>query len=382
MSLINGPALSLKQHPEDTMKRVKQRLILAIALSTQAPLAMATAQCYWRDSAAVLEYRRNVGNVYVPRDARIGTVIGGLDVHHFTPNLGAGQVICDDPTLTGTQLDFNGRATAPIFPGHLDPIGGEEVDGKIIQTNIKGVGIRVKFRAPLDGSTDNAFRPYGSPTIPFDAWYRKINATDQAFTLSNLSNLVTLVKTGPIDPGVHTLDGSELLSGHFSNIGKAMSYGVTGTIIQIQCTVSGNPVSADPVNLGEWSVSDFTGPGFTTTAIPFSITLSACEADPNGVVVPTAHIRLDGINGSVPIGPTTNGVFSLTSDSDAEGMGIQILRGDGLTPVELNAEVPIVAVTAGTTVMNFNARFYQTGATGTLRSGTARGALSFTVTYQ
>jgi type 1 fimbria pilin len=32
--------------------------------------------------------------------------------------------------------------------------------------------------------------------------------------------------------------------------------------------------------------------------------------------------------------------------------------------------------------MNFNARFYQTGANSELRPGTAKGALSFTVTYQ
>jgi type 1 fimbria pilin len=357
-------------------------LFLGIALYAQLPQAMATAKCYWRDGPAILEYRRNAGVLYVPRDARVGTVIGGIDVHHFTPNLGGGQIICDDPDLTGVQLDFSGNASAPLFPGLLDPIGGEDVTGKIIQTNIKGVGVRVKFKSPFDGSADNAFRPYGSPTIPFDAWYRKVSATDQPFSLSNLSNLITLVKTGPIEPGIHTLDGSELLSGTFSNVGKAMSYGIVGTIIQIQCTVSGNPVSADPVNLGEWNVSDFTGPGFTTTAVPFAITLSACEADPNGVVVPTAHIRLDGINGSMPVGPASNGVFSLTSDSDAEGVGIQILKSDSLTPVELNAEVPIVAITAGTTVMNFNARFYQTGANSELRPGTAKGALSFTVTYQ
>jgi type 1 fimbria pilin len=146
--------------------------------------------------------------------------------------------------------------------------------------------------------------------------------------------------------------------------------------------VGGNPVSADPVQLGEWDSADFTGPGYTTPAVPFSITLSNCETDTSGAVVATANIVLDGVKGSTPVGPPTSGVFSLTSDSAAEGVGIQVLKADGVTAMPLQTEVPMMAITSGNIVLNFNARFYQTGASSAIRPGIAKGALSFTITYK
>ena len=37
-------------------------------------------------------------------------------------------------------------------------------------------------------------------------------------------------------------------------IGKAFTYGVTGTVVQAQCSLSGSPVSADPVQLGSCDI--------------------------------------------------------------------------------------------------------------------------------
>ncbi|MEX5591041.1 type 1 fimbrial protein, partial [Pseudomonas urmiensis] len=82
------------------------------------------------------------------------------------------------------------------------------------------------------------------------------------------------VKTGPIPPGPNVLNGSELFSGSVTMLGKIMKFGLTGTILQAQCSVGADPVSADRVQLGEWVSSDFTGPGFTSPAVPFSIALS------------------------------------------------------------------------------------------------------------
>ncbi|NVL47562.1 type 1 fimbrial protein, partial [Pseudomonas syringae pv. actinidiae] len=116
--------------------------------------------------------------------------------------------------------------------------------------------------------------------------------------------------------------------------------------------------------------------------IPFSIALSNCETDTNGGFVATAHITLDGVDGSQPEGPLNSGVFSLTTDSDAKGVGIQMLKADGSTPMELRTEVPVIAITPGDTTLNFHARFYQLGASSEVRPGKARGALSFTLTYK
>lgn len=348
-----------------------------LAASCMAPLAMANT-CSWNiGGPAMMNYQRNMGTLYVPRDARVGAVIGTVDLNHSTPNNAGLRVECHND---GTRrLDFNARATAPIFPGPLEPINGEDVTGKVLQTNIPGVGVRVKLGFPLNGLADNSFVPIGDPTVPYDGFNERNLLTPIA--LNNLSNRVTLIKTGPLPPGPHTLDGSELFSGHFTDMGKAFGYGMIGTIIQAQCTVGANPVSADPVQLGDWDTADFTGPGFSTPAVPFSITLSACETDPGGTIA-TANIRLEGVKGSAPIGPTTSGIFSLTSDSDAKGLGIQVLKADGITPMELETEVPLIAISPGTTVLNFNARFYQTQDSSAVRPGLAKGALGFTLTYK
>nr|WP_223463089.1 fimbrial protein [Pseudomonas sp. A-R-26] len=362
------------------MKLKMHRVLRAalLAAGCMPPLALA-ANCEWVPAGGptTMNYQRNMGTLYVPRDARVGTIIGSIDMSHFTPNNANMLASCRNDG--SHRLEFNARATAPIFPGPLEPINGEDVTGKILQTNIAGVGVRIKLGFPLNGEGTTSFVPIGRPTVPYDGFNDKNILT--AIQLNSLNNQVTLVKTGPLAPGPHSLDGSELFSGHITDLGKAFGYGLIGTIIQAQCSVGVNPVSADPVPLGSWDTTDFTGEGYTTTPVPFNITLSQCETDPRVGFVATANIRLDGILGSAPIGPTTDGVFSLTTDSDAKGMGIQILKGDG-SPVELATEVPITAISPGTTVLNFKARFYQTEPTTAVRPGVAKGALSFTLTYK
>lgn len=358
------------------------RLLRGVTVAAAClPCLAWSANCQWVPAGGpgMKNYQRDMGTLYVPRDARPGTVIGAIDLIQSTPsNPGFAAECVNDGSH---YLLFNARATVPIFPGQLDPINGEDVTGKILQTNIPGVGVRIKLGTPLDGRGDNSFVPIGGPpTVPYDGLSDKKVLTQ--IRLNSLINQVTLVKTGPLQAGGHILDGRELFSGHFPDLGKVFGFGLTGTIITAQCSVSANPVSADPVPLGEWNKNDFTGPGYATVAIPFSITLNACETDTRPGFTATANIKLDGVRGSTPIGPVSNGIFSLTSDSTAKGIGIQILKADGITPVELQSEVPLIAISHGNTVLNFNARFYQTEPASAVQPGLAKGALNFTMTYK
>ncbi|AVB20924.1 MULTISPECIES: fimbrial protein [Pseudomonas syringae group] len=345
-----------------------------------------TGGCYWRTAPAMKDFRRDIGALYVARDAKIGSVIGSVNMDAITPDPASGEVACfNDGTA---MIEFRAVATAPVFPGVIGPINGEDVTGKILQTSIPGVGVRTKlgfpFAPPPDIFCNNCFDPVGGdPTVPYLGIHDN-RPMISAMRILHLRHEVTLVKTGPIPSGPQLLDGSELWSGSVTPLGKIMSFGLTGTIHQAQCSVGANAVSADPVQLGEWDSTDFTGPGFTTTPVPFSIALSNCETDaaPGTGFVATAHIQLDGVQGSMPVGPTNSGVFSLTSDSTAQGMGIQVLKADAITPMELQTEVPLAAISPGNTVLNFNARFYQTDASSAIRPGLAKGALSFTMTYK
>ncbi|MBP1143881.1 fimbrial protein [Pseudomonas congelans] len=343
-------------------------------------------ECYWRTAPGMKDFRRDIGALYVARDAKIGSVIGSVNMSAITPDPAGLEVACiNDGTAL---LEFRAVATAPVFPGVIDPINGEDVTGKILQTNIPGVGVRTRLGIPLTpppgGPCNNCFIPVdGDPTVPYLGIHDH-RPMISAMRILHLRHEVTLVKTGPIPSGPQLLDGGELWSGSVTPLGKIMSFGLTGTVHQAQCSVGANAVSADPVQLGEWDSADFTGPGFTTTAVPFSIALSNCETDtaPGTGFVATAHIQLDGVQGSMPVEPTNSGVFSLTSDSTAQGIGIQILKADAITPMELLTEVPLSAISPGNTVLNFHARFYQTDANSAIRPGLAKGALSFTMTYK
>jgi type 1 fimbria pilin len=340
---------------------------------------LAPQECYWDSNQGVKIFTRDVGTLYVPRDARVGTVIGTAYVFDRTNEPVNHTLLCSNDGSVRLEADM--RASVPIYPGQVDPIHGGDVTGKVLQTNIPGVGAVIELELPFDGRSANSFRPVtGRPIVPFLGINQQHMISP--IRVSHLNNYLSLVKTGPIAPGPNLLDGSELFSGTFSTVGNVLRYGLTGTIIPAQCSVGGNPVSADPVQLGEWQASDFTGPGYTTTAVPFTITLNNCDTDTVGGHDTTANIQLDGVKGSVPVGPTTSGVFSLTTDSTAEGMGIQILLGDGITPIPLQAEIPMITITPGDSVLNFSARFYQTGASNTVRPGLAKGALSFTMTYK
>jgi len=216
--------------------------------------------------------------------------------------------------------------------------------------------------------------------IPFNA----VQTQEMAylFALNRLNQWVTLVKLGPLEPGVHSFSGGDWFSGTFQDIGHGFNSTLTGTIVQSQCSLAANPVSADPVLLGEWDSSDFTGAGYGTAPVDFTITLSSCVSDPNQDDpwrVAMANIRLEGANGSVPV-PGTDGLFTLSSDSTAAGVGIQIMRDDGVTPIALQRDVPVTAIApSGDTVLPFTARLLQTGA---VTPGIAKGSLNFTITYQ
>jgi type 1 fimbria pilin len=358
-------------------------VLTALAVGSMAQSAVAAPGdpngCFWGTVSGLMTFSVDVGNVYVPRDARQGSLIGTFDKYFFTNNGEGLSIRCVNDG--NASLRFEANATAPIFSGTLPPVNGEDVNGKVLNTGINnGIGARIRLGFPFDGGVENSFRPNGPPVVPFTA-----DANHQIFTaipLASLQNYVTLIKTGPIAPGPHRFT-SKLFSGSLTGLNTVLNYEVTGTVIQSQCTVLGNPVSADPVQLGTWPASDFTHKGFTTRPTPFHITLSDCEADPSGDNVATAHIRLDGVKGSLPVGDGSNGVFTLGDGSTASGMGIQILREDGITPVALGAEVPLIAINpSGTTALPFSARFYQTEDSADVRGGVAKGSLGFTVTYQ
>jgi type 1 fimbria pilin len=352
-----------------------KKLLGGLVVVMTSPFAYAVDTCVWKDgNVGPIPYNINIGAHYVPKDVPRGTAIGPVD-RRYGPVNGGGLAI--DCLTQGPRIDFKARSHQPIAPGNFPPINGEEVTGKVIQTNIDGIGVRVKLGDPY---TSYWTRVGDSDAVPYDAYIARF--MPNVLSHSILAPRITLVKTGDIAPGSHALTVPDLLGGEFTGIGNGFNMSLSGTVIQAECTLSGNPVSADPVDLGAWDHSVFTRVGHTTAPTPFEITLNSCVAD-NRVPPQTqtyAHIRLDPTAGST-IHDALTGQFTLGTGSTAKGVVIQMLR-DNETPLPLASnEKTDDPISPGITTLKFKARLFQTEPPERVEAGSIQGSLSFTITY-
>lgn len=250
--------------------------------------------------------------------------------------------------------------------------------GKVLQTSIPGVGLYLELGGFLNGVASNTFQANdgGIGAIPYVGENGR-KMTPSPLEMRNLIiKYMALIKTGPIPAGTSSFN-QEVVRGVVSDVGDAVRLTLGGQVQQAQCTLKANAVSANPVQLGTHDIADFTGQGSTSDPVDFYITLNDCEDDPAGSVA-RAFMRLNGVDGSVPVDRDL-GLFTLTSDSSASGIGIQVLRSDN-NPLKLEEFVDMVPLTPGNTRIDLRARYYQTEATVT--PGEAKGALNFTIEYR
>lgn len=349
-----------------------RHICTALALFAFAGNAHALINCTWVTTPGPLSYRIDLGTPWIARDAPIGSIIG--TAAPVTAREESSRSIRCENNGSGT-LTFQATPTGAMHPGPLPPVNGWNVDGKVMETGIPGVGLLIRLGFPFTGTASNSFTPTDDVAIP----YRGENSRDSGATpiqINTLFSTPVLIKTGPIPAGPQHFS-KQMVHSQISYLGQALNIHVSGGVHQAQCTLKSNPVSADPVQLGNHDRADFTGIGSTTPATDFHITLSDCEDDPSGSIA-RAHVRLEGARGSVPLLPVL-GVFGLSSNSTATGIGIQILRSDN-SPMPLQQDEPITSLVIGTTRLDFKARYYQTNATVT--AGLAEGALDFTISYR
>lgn len=344
---------------------------LHMAMSNQAHAAL--PECVWMTSAGPMEYTVELGQFWVPRDAEIGTIIGPPYQHLFTDDSLRREIRCDNDA-TGV-LTFDMSTLVPLYGGTLPPINGFNVNGKVMETGIPGVGLHMRLDFPLSHIATNAFQPRTDSAVPYAGW-NPHNILGASMRITYLYAYYTLIKIGPIPAGPQSFN-RPMTTGVMSDLGTTHNVRIKGQVIQAQCTLKADAVSADPVELGTHIVEDFTGVGSATASVPFHITLSDCDEDPTSSVA-RAHIRLDGANGSSPLDPAM-GLFSLTSNSTASGIGIQLLRSDG-TPMELEKVMAVAPLSVGDVRLDFQARYYQTDPL--VRAGSADGALNFTISYR
>ncbi|WP_240891470.1 fimbrial protein [Pseudomonas sp. TMW22091] len=362
------------------LKRLTPGVFL-LAASGLLPLGTTYASsnsCYWGTGQGPIQYTVDVGALFVPRDAQVGDPIGPVDKLFVSRNSRSAIFCENDGTVI---LRFNARSAGATVAGPISLKSGMTT-GALLQTNISGVGALISFGSPYDGLNPGLWKLDGpDSSVPFNAHIDFYTPFPIQHNL--LRGTITLIKTGEIDPGMQTLDsGKELVKGSFNDIPDAFGVALSGSVTRAECTLSANPVSADPVKLGDWPNTEFIGEGHTSDAVPFTIALNACISDKPGGTVTHAHIRLEPTAGAVTLDASL-GLMSLMPGSTAQGIGIQILGRDALTPVTLETDVLQGAIPAtGGMMLQFNARYYQTAPANAIVAGAADGALGFTITYK
>lgn len=151
----------------------------------------------------------------------------------------------------------------------------------------------------------------------------------------------------------------------------------TGSLFAINLLSAPVSVAACSVNNQAVNVSfstikgqiDLKGPGTTTTAQPFNLSLNCTAATP-------INVTFDGIKSAID---NSLGILALDDDSGATGIGIQLLRND--LPLIIGNSISLGKTSSdGNIDFPFSARVYQHG--DKVTAGEFRATATFTLTYQ
>lgn|SRR3990167_3532591 len=354
--------------------RTGLKLLSVVGVSLLMLLAQpALASCFWQSGNTMPKVVTLYGPaVFAPRDVPVGTTLNATGTVY---RLNFGDTMeCYLSSMYKTDL------VGPVV--NSVPVDVLNVPANaLLQTNVPGIGLAIY----MTGFASSWQMPAGNPSrfIPFTLTR---NAPTSAIMTQAMMRYA-LVKIGEIPPGTHTI--RQLVATGSSDSGNHMfDLRFSTTVTLAGCSLPEAPGNQIDVAMGSWERRVFNGKHSTTAAQPFAITLNSCIAGSN---YPNnganayftgnfANIQIDGSKTSTIL-DAANGILSLSSDSTAQGVAIQVLRDNG-TPMNLGQPVQLNRVVNGTTAVPLKARYIQTGDGPTPTPGTANGHASFTVTYR
>ena len=335
-----------------------------VLLSVSAPGfagSLPADKCYFykTNSSNVKDYTadqvaatRTWGTRTIPRSAAVGSEV--LDETLLLPP----EKFKDYEGLRcGKSATITAKYTSAAAPvSGINPPEYPNAAGKVYPTNIAGIGMITKYK--IDGMDKGQYFPM---TLPM--------TTDSGFR-AGIPLGVTLIKTGDISPGTHVVTGTTSLSAG-GEVFETSDFKLS--VFVENCSIP-NKGATTQVVMDEASIINLnpTGP-----AQPFSIPLTNCSTGPASENI--AKVLFDGIGGSTNA-DASNGVLGLDKSSKASGIGIQLLKEDGVTPFPLGKATQVGAVEKGDMTLNFNARYIKTSAKP--QPGSANAKASFTVSYK
>lgn len=304
------------------------------------------------------------------------TQTDGKVVSFLTITLPAWNPPSFDPTVPVGTVLFNGTGTSSGLGGELvctSAIGTGTYAGsgqvgalETYPTGIAGVGIRIK------GGVNTSY------------WW------PQSYTWTEPSNkfidgsyfTVELVKTGPITAAgaISGEIGTTTLNNQGNRVIRRIY--INGSLpIRPQVPTCKVTTPSVVVPMGNVHASSFTGVGSTSPAKPFNILLT-CSGGTSGATT-GVYMTLSDVTNPGNRGDT----LTLSSDSTAKGVGIQVL--DGTTVIKYGADSDqsgnlnqwyIGSVTNGSYTNSLTARYVQSASK--ITPGSANALATFTMSYQ
>jgi type 1 fimbria pilin len=342
----------------------KRNLMLAgiTVVSLLPGLSHAEMKCTNRTNPNVVFPIDNYANLTtlppINPNAEIGATLATVVV------LPAGGSPSAGPTL---NYQCNYYITKSTFTGSYPYLGN-----KIYQTPVEGVGVKIRH-----GNGGGAW--YEMWPMEFNYGPTQISGFNMPHPTMDIK--LEFVKTGPITGRGRLAGeyGSTTFSGGGGSL-RAARYLFSGDL-QIKAPTCAAAAQTQNVDLGTIPAKKFTGIGTVSELKPFAINLICSGGDEN--VDAKLYVTLtDNTNQS-----NTSNTLSLTSDSQAKGVGIQVFKdstqlGFGPDSAAVGNKNQWYAGTTGNGFFSIplQARFVQTSQTVT--PGPAKGRMTFTISYQ
>lgn len=321
--------------------------LVLVSLQSQATDCTATTQTFSKSFSP--------SSISVGRNTTVGTVISSL-----TNVTGGNAEINCTPGKKWMMLRYGNAMT-------MD--SGAGIAAGTYKTNINGIGIVVKETM---AGTNNFIL-----SSELQQWY-SLPSISGAHYITGLD--ISLVVTDQVSPGTIVFPDNFIESWaglSTTNINDAARYNVinlNNIVIKVKACETPNI----KVDLEKHNTAEFLGINSTSAAKQFNFEIKNCDPELNSVSYtfkPAAGITLEN-NGTV------NQYLTLSSDSDATGVGVQVLYDDG-TIVPFNSKIKYTgykSAVGGNYMIPMKARYIKTAST--MTGGMANSAVEFTMTYE
>lgn len=302
------------------------------------------------------------------------TLYGATNTSLTVSSLGSsvGSRVADIAGISGTP-SWQSQCSGTESAGYTNQVGATtsaftSEKGPVYPiTAIPGIGYSLSD-TQLYGSP-NYFQPYGTVSAP---------AGGYAFSADAKLRL-DFWRTGTLTTGQYCLPaGTAMGYVRFDNltvVRLVMSSDLCINVVGPTCSVSTGSKSIS-VPLGSQSASQFSGIGSSSASQHFNIDLLSCSN------VKAVLLQFNATADSDYPNAAQQGVIQLQAVANkASGVGVQLLKGDGTTPMPLNSQQTLwQGSSASSLSLPFAVRYLQTKSSVT--PGEANAIAEFVVAYQ